>query len=670
MPALFRHPRLLVLLACALCTWVAPDRTAWAQGTPDQGALLKRASEQVEQDKGKPIGPSAVRPLTVNVQWQLWKQVVIDGKDGAQELVTLRQSLVSTGQRNHLSFTLGAIAWLKQADVSGEQAARASANLWMISPDMPHGYLAHAYWTLRHNTGAIGPLTESIFKGVPRLWTWPDMGTMWRYNFMGVLLLGLLLASAGFLLTQTIRHFGTLCFDASRLLPKTLTQTQTTLLLLALIILPGLVLGSVLLSALTLLTLLGVVQQVRERVVTLGLMGLLAALPLIEERMSHEATFHTSDAHVMFEAQYLTCDAACEARLDAMSAQRPKDSVLAYTQLLLALRKGQPQAQLQGWSEARVRAMPASIQPAAMNLYGASLAARMQHAEATKILKLAASMDATHAGPHLNLMRVAQAQGLDDDISVHIRRANELNLMGTTAFLALKRRDTNSMLWVDPLPFEVFMQHSVHVERVNTLPVISRLWPSLAGTSVPFAWSVYLGAGGFLVVLLSMGLVLKTKVSTPCPKCGLPRAPEDGARSGDHPYCSVCYRTYIDGVSLSPQERANSEDRIASRQATRRLLTRVLSVGLPGSGHVLMGQAVLGFVVSAVFSVGLLFILEPHGVWPASHALLEVDWFGTRALSWLCLLGALFVGLLGAWRGIASADVRTRKHPIVRGPHD
>ena len=78
--------------------------------------------------------------------------------------------------------------------------------------------------------------------------------------------------------------------------PSGFSSNQGVIVLLALIIVPGLLLQSPLLSALLLLMGFAIVQQPRERVVTAAIFGLLLALPMIERQLSDMLTWSTDRA--------------------------------------------------------------------------------------------------------------------------------------------------------------------------------------------------------------------------------------------------------------------------------------------------------------------------------------------------------------------------------------
>lgn len=666
---------LLVALAMIVVSLIAATPgELYAQD--DAVDTLERIVEQEEATLKTPVPASSIEPVTLRVHWRLWKRVISEGKPGTAELRAVRDDLASLGIINEPAMTLAAIEWLDRAhrdkDIPTAQAGKAWEALMILSPQMPHVPLARARFLFKHQPTELKGLSQSISQGLRRAISWYPTSQPLGLNLLIYGLLAAALAGTIFLLAQIVRYFSTLAYDAARLLPSGFSTNQTVIALLALIILPGLFLQSPLTSGLIMLTLLGLVQQWHERIVTVALLGLVALLPSLEGELNARISFMESEAGALFEAQYTSCDRACQDRLSAIveSSKGELEPLVTYTQLLNTYRSGKTDKVLTQVTPEEIAKWSKPLSGLGLNLYGASMVAQAKSAEAIEHLDRASALMPTSAAPSINKMRAHQMEQERDRALKALEVANTRALLETVDFLKNKQRDVNSFLWVEPAPLELFGQHHARAlaKAPPKLQIIGRFWPFMAGSKLPLSLALYLGLGGALLVLLTLPLSLRGALSTPCPRCGLARDPEDGAHSGDHPYCDACYKTFVTGATMEYHARVASEERINQRSGLARTTRRLLAFIAPGAGHATAGHAVVGFLISLVVSGALLWWMRPEGIWRGPQELLRRDWYGIGAL--LGILGG--AGLLAswwvAWRDIDVIFVRTRKHKSSTSP--
>lgn len=626
---------------------------------------------EFERDPGerKPLTASTVDPVSLGVHWRLYKRVLSEGKSGVDELQALRDGVTSVGTRNDASRAFAAIALVRQRHAEGTLSASAAADsleqVARLAPNLPHPHLARAWLLIKADPGRLGDIVRSMTTGWELAYRWPDTSIPQRFNLLVFALLAFAGASLLFLLAQLVRQFGVLSYDLVRLLPTGFSSNQAVILLLAAIIVPGLLLQSPLLSAVLLLAAFGVIQQPRERVVTGAIFALLLALPMIEEHLSDTLTWSTGTSRHLLQTQYAECDDACFEHLDAMRREsEAHDVVLDYTYWLQVYRRGQPGRIIDpeaGLALSEVESWPGAVKGHGLNLLAAAHIARDHPEDATELLARAEKLLPGDPSPSLNMLRAQQMIGDQEAARQALDRANDRDLEVTLEHLDLDRRDVNSFLRVSPLPAPLFWTRH---RRANDQQVdlVTRFWPYLAGTKVPLGWSQYMGGAGLLLLLLTLPLALRCHVSTPCPSCGLARAPEDGAKNGDHAYCMSCYRTFITGASMEYQARVASEEALSQRRQLQSLTRRGLSAIAPGSGHVSAGYAIGGFLLSFVLLFGVALLVRAGGIWRPPEDLIYVDWFGWSALGWALIAISFLIGFYVASRDIQPAPVKIRTH--------
>lgn len=660
------------LMSLLLFAWPATASAQDGIDDSDGAEIFERLDEQERSARRSPVPASSIEPVTVRVHWRLWKRVIEEGKDGKSELRAVREDLNSQGIINDPAMTMAAIQWLERRyedrQIKLPAAHKAWESLTDFSPQLPHAPLARARFLLRHDPSQLKALFSSLKVGAQRSVTWYPSSLPLKLNLTIYALLAVALAGVLYLLAQVVRNFSTLAHDVARFLPRGFSTNQAVIALLALILLPGLLLQSPLVSALILLTLLGVVQQWQERLVSLLLLAIVAALPMIERELDRELSFVGSDAEALFQAQYMACDKPCQLKVDAIvEAAGDKATPLErYTQQLLRYRAGRVGQSATLLAESNIEAWPAPFKGLAYNLQGATLVAQAKPQEAVEPLTQALKLLPTHPAPAINKMRAHQMESERDLAAAALEQANKRGLLETVAFLKSKQRDVNSFLWVLPASLQSFERYHqaklIADKQHEVLPVISRFWPFMAGKRVPLAWAQYLGLAGALLILITLPLSLRGDFSTPCPRCSLARDPEDGALSGDHHYCQACYKTFVTGSTMEYQARVQSEERINQRANLQRLTRRLLAFVAPGTGHASAGRALLGFGISLLVSMAIFWGLRPDGVWRGPQDLFGRDWYGLKFI-FVALGGvAALVSWWGAWRGIEPGAVRTRKH--------
>ncbi|MGM0558699.1 MAG: tetratricopeptide repeat protein [Myxococcota bacterium] len=612
-----------------------------------------------------PIAKSNVARVNLDVHWRLWKRVLSKNEAGVQEVKALRDDATSLGIPNLPDYATSVYALARTKADQGELAPEQASRLFEVSeelaPDLPYPSLAYSSYLIDHQIGRLPAIVGNYTEGIKKGWAWLDSRTSWELKFITLGLVALLGSLIFFLLGQMIRYFGIIAYDGARLLPKGFSSNQTVVLVLAVIVVPGLLLQSPFLSLVILLALLGVVQQINERIITVLLFGALAALPTIEAYTSNLITWPGSESQQLMHAQYLGCEKACSQELEATwLSEKTDDPMYTYTLALAEYRKGDEQSLERVIELLESRdTWPESMRTEALNLWGATLIAQADPAASLEKLERAHTKTNRSAAPVFNMMRAHQMLEDASSASSALDQAMALDIDRVRRHMRIDRRDINSSLMVGALSGPAFMQyHRGHPpEQVKALQPI---WQVVAGPNVPFAYTLYLGLGGILLTLLTLPLYLTNRPSTPCPKCGLARDPNDAEKTGDHRYCLPCYRTFVSGAKLDYDARVHNERVLGRRERFQDALRRILSILMPGTGHIEAGHGLGGFIISFLMLFGVLILLRPLGLWRPAYELFHQNWGGQMGIAVLLIsIGGVFA-LSAAARGVTPTEARSK----------
>jgi hypothetical protein len=608
-----------------------------------------------------PVPASSVDEVNLDVHWRLFKRVLSNGKTSTEELEALTHDAFSIGYRNLPEHATAVYSMTASQVASGELSVHDASQLYDVArkmaPDLPYPELAYSAHLVRNNLGRMPAIVGSYKRGVKKAFNWLDTRLAWELKLTGIALVAFLVALLFFLLSQLLRYFGIVAYDCARLLPRGFSSNQTVILIVALIIVPGLLLRSPLVSMLILLATLSLVQRVNERLVTLAIFAVLFFLPTLDQRMSDQVQWPGSHTQELLHAQYIHCDAKCVADMEVQWLESDdEDPILSYTMALAQYRLGSPQRLSNALEVLDGRDnWPAAMQASVENLHGATLVAQAKPDEAIKHLERAKQLAPTSPAAPFNLMRAYQMQNKGAPAEAALDEAISVNLEVVRAHLEMKRRDVNSFLLVEPLAAELFWQRHRN-QAGEHISVIAPAWSALSGPTVPLDKAPLVGIIGALIALLSLPLYLSGRASSPCPKCGLARDPSDAPNTGNHRYCLPCYHTFVSGASLDYNARVHNEHVLGRRERFQDVARRVLSVVMPGAGHSQAGHGLAGFVISLLTVFGIILLLRPMGLWRPPFELFSDNWGAQKTIAWVLISVGAFFALAAAARGISPTE--------------
>lgn len=603
---------------------------------------------------------STASPINIGVQWRLWKQVARDGQIGNSELQALTNNAMSLGIPSLPSYQAAVLAshragQYKFPDADLESLYEESIHL---ATHLPYPHFEIAALRLKSSITSIGRAFPPYLEGLKLTATWLDHRVNWKLKGAIALLLALGIGFLGFIFAQLLRYFGIAAYDGTRVLPRGFSSTQTVILLIALVLVPGLLFQSPLLSIVLLLFLVIPFQQLNERIISALFLAVLATLPQIDQEIGRLLTYPGSDTQRLLHANMEGCHEEC---LPWLENQAKKDPDVAGFILATHLFRTVPNAELSR-VEQLIENRPANTQLRGewLTLQGATEIARGQADEALQTLRSATEALPQSPTPYFNEMRALQILGQTDESYVVLDQALRRNMAVVSRRLQVTRTDRASYLMLPPVSHHTLW--NVHASTDEPLPsVIAPIWTVLAGPKVDRYWGLPMGAAGLLLLLLTLPLYLSRKVSTPCPKCALARDPTEAEDTNHHHYCLPCYQTFVEASQLDYHVRIHSEATLGRRDRLQSFLRRALSIVLPGTGHILAGHATRGFVTLMTAVLGALLLIWPQTLWRIPGELFQADWVGQAWIGWIALSIGVSVGLAGLVRGIEPTRIHRRR---------
>lgn len=634
---------------CLVCVFWGAD--AYAQHDASMNQML----EQIGAEKGKgfdktPVERSTSAEVNLNVHWKVWKRLYSAGKAGEEPLELLRADGRSIGKPNQMDYAM-AVAALAAGVDDYDEARKMFAGAQALAPQLPYPYLLEAAYVLDNQPTRLPHWVKPWWYGVRAGALWPDTSYAWMLKLFVFLLFGVSAGCLVFVLGQFLRNFSIVAYDFARLLPKGFSSNQAALVLIALIVVPGLVLKSPLVSMLVLLGLCTLVQRANERIVSLITFGLLASLPYADDALSRLATYPRSTAKEIVRAQWVECLDGCRENIEAMSQADPDDVYLRYTALLAAYRHGKPADLNRVIEEVGSTQWPAEIVGHAHNLAGAALVARAKPKEALELLQLARDEIRSSPAPAFNMMRAHQMLEDPDAAANSVQEAGARDIDVVAMFLDLDRRDVNSFLMVEALPLRVLSRyHWENPDPERRVKTIEPIWELVAGDAIEFEQTPLVGGGGLALVLI--GFMFGRRASTPCPRCGQARDPSESRRTGNHMFCVPCYSTFVTGATLDYDARIYNEKVLGRRESFQRVMRRFSGLAVPGLGHQMAGHAVSGFLITALMVACFALVTNPLGIVRAPQELVGTNWSGQIAIAWV------FIAICGfTLLGVATRDL-------------
>ena len=623
-------------------------------------------------ESGAPVASAALpeastSPLNLEVQWRLWNRAISEGQPGISELSSLRHDATSLGipsLPNHQLALLHTAHRGEELGLDAQEIRQLKREAHRLAPHLPYAQLDQARWEIVEAPETSYRAINAYRSGTALAYQWLDTRLGWSLKWSLLFLFAAGAAFLGFLLAQLLRYFGVAAYDGTRVLPRGFSSTQTVIVLMAAVLVPGLVLQSPLLSMLLLLVVVVPFQQLNERIVSCGFFALLALLPMVDEGLGDVIVYPGSDAQQLLHAHYHGCEDGCGEQL-AELLERRDDDLIRYISTVDTFRSADHEGmqELATWFDDHQVQENSPLVGYWLTLQGAVLISVGDSDRAVEVLGDAADQLPGKAAPWFNKMRALQILDEADSSRQAMEFAFALEADVVSRAMDSGRRDPNSFLIVPRVDAEHFWAFH-RAQDLSPPSLLGPVWTVVAGESFALRHAPPFGVAGILLALLTFPLFRARKISVPCPKCGLARDPVDAEKTGDHHYCLPCYKTFVSGAGMDYHARVLSETTLGRRNRLQRFLRRAFSVIAPGVGHILGGHAirgVLGFTALVAGILMLAFPQGPYGAWRIAHELFQFSWAGQSLVAWgLVSIGAI-IGLTGLIRGVESTRLRTSR---------
>lgn len=661
-----------MIFALALMAVFAPA-TVEADEEPSIEGMLQAMDRSDVPDATSALPEATTSPVNVEVQWRLWNRTVVEGRPGLDELDTLRYDASSIGVPSLPHHQLAVLHRAQRGEeygLSHDEIRRLKRAAHSLAPHLPYAQFELARWEVETSLSTSYRAISPYMNGVSTAYGWLDLRIGWALKWAMILFMAASIAFIGFVLAQLLRYFGIAAYDGTRVLPRGFSSTQTVILLVAIVLVPGLLMQSPLLSMILLLALVIPFQQINERIVSICFFALIAALPFADDNLGQFLTYPGSDAQNLLHAHYHGCDEACHDWLESL-AEDDEYGVARFVERTAAFRTAshEQMLELHDWFGEHEPERDSDLAANWLNLEGGVAIAVGESEEALDPLEEATRADPMAAAPWFNQMRAYQILDEEGPSQQALEAAFNRDLNATSQRLDYTRRDAHSFLMLDLVDSDLIWRH--HAPKADDAPsLLSPFWTLAAGERLELRWAPWIGFVGILLVLLTLPLYLRRTISAPCPKCGLARDPQEAEQTGDHHYCFPCYQTFVSGSALEYHARIHSEATLGRRDRLQSFLRRAFSLITPGVGHILGGHAIRGILAFLALTTGallLLYPLGPFGAWRGAFELFREHWAGQGLLAWILISIGASVGLTGLIRGVESTRVRPKSKTKDKG---
>lgn len=578
---------------------------AGTDATPSDGAAdggMQAAAPPgfppVSEDGTQVIRPPSGTFADLDVLWEKRRQH-LEQRDFAlaeADLESYRRLKEELGVKNA---TLPALALLREARQARQREDKEGAQKLLdaavaLAPDLGAARLARAAFWFSDSPFKIGRVFDEILVAVSATFSNPPTRLGILGNTALALWLGLLLAGAVWLLLMFLRRLTLLFHDFHHLFPHGVARAQTGLLLVLLLALPIIFRSGLMLWLLCWTAASFLYQERKERVLTLLVVLMFGASPLVMEWSFRALSSRTSTAVDLLRVQDDLPTAPALERLRSRLAESPEQPALLVGLAGHAKRNGDlPAARALLERVLAVRPDSEVVQ----NNLGNVLFLSGEMDRALELYRRAVQQRPNAIEPYLNMSRLyfrrldlnkgreahQQALRLDAEAA---RRLSEAAQSGranhVVADMTLPGDWVSSLLddGVPPGPIAA---------------AIEGLWRRVGGVGSvqTFPWL----ALGYLVLLLVLWpLSARLSLSRPCLRCGGAACRRCNAELRDDTYCGPCFHAFVKKEQVDAKARISKEIEIRQFRRRQTSLSRALSFVLPGAGQVLRDKPVRGYV--------------------------------------------------------------------------
>jgi tetratricopeptide (TPR) repeat protein len=468
-----------------------------------------------------------------------------------------------------------------------------------LAPALAEAHLCLVRAILADKPTAVQPAFAEVVAAVGAATRDPRLSRAATANALVVTFLGLLAAAAAFVVMLFFRHARLYAHDVHHVLPAGARRWQTGMLAAVLVFLPLLLHLGPLALAFTALLAVALYMSGVELVVSLLLLGVLAAVPYAAEAIGRVAAFGGPAVDVWL-LEHGEGAAPEIARLQKALDSSQGDFAIGFALAHKAKRDGDLTYAAKLYQKAIDSGSSSTGLAAAHNDLGNVLLLQGDAAGAQEHYQKAIELRESLAAPHFNLSRALGLHGgveALEKVQVEQSRANDLDHNAIHEFNGeqLQPNLKANKFVLDMGLDDDLLKPLLDAEERAAAPVGDELRTQLSfGLRDDAAWAVPAAVGLLAFALFSARR--KLKPSGRCERCGraVCKRCDPDARPSEQ-LCAQCVNVFIRRTGVETAERLRKERAVQAYHRQRRLLTRVLNV-LSGAGHVLLGYPLRGLV--------------------------------------------------------------------------
>lgn len=592
---------------------------ALSNGRGAPGALLApskaKASAATPPKSSGPARGEPNPPQRVATESELRTEIesrahYLRGGDVASADVELLQLIETRQQLGARNVVIASAALLREASRAFEagrldRAIDLAEKAAKISPDLvaAHCLRVKLYW--RQNWSQIDRITGAVGELLAAKLTRIGNFVVFASNCLAILGIALLGTIVGFTLIQLFKYLRYASHDLVRILPNWFGAGEGAMMIAILIASP-LVFGFGIAPSIVLA--LGAVfayQTARESRVSVYALALLGAAPGLIWLAAPLVTFHGSVTDALETAASEAFAVDAEQRLEVYAQSTGRNDTQG---AIVLARRSRMRGDLAGAELQYRRALAAEPQDSIARNNLGKTQYLLGHEEQAKLTFQQAARAGELAEPYLNLASLLLDAGDFDAANASIAKARLMNRELTEAYTRLDGNPpTAKKLFDAGLSEAPLWGRLLDVDAANRRNVSIEIWRIIGGATPVWGMPILV-----LVVLVLMRLLASTadrlKLSTACPKCGVP-----ASRDAPAQYCDQCQSIFLKGIAVEPILRLEKESEVRSYQRRRRWTERLLSP-IAGAGQIFADRPMDGAVLLFGFLLVLANLRWPDGL--------------------------------------------------------
>lgn len=548
--------------------------------------------------KGRPVVLTPdVNPVKMEIQWGLRRGA--NNEEGRDQILESQQKIARQLGIPNQPFRASSLLLEAEEALRKHQPQIAEKRLEQaraMAPDLPTVAFAQAEYRLRTSPFAVPQLLGDLTEGYQKSWSYLPARFATMTNLTVALLVGMALFALLVGLVVLLRHLDLLAADFSRVLPSGISARQRWILAFCVVVLPGLLVGSPILSLAVALVLLSAYMNWSERVAAALVLLCAASLPYVASFASAGAGFVGSEEHQLAEWGLAGCLDECQKTL---SQKNPSaDARVKHAELFLlatsTLRRGQ-RADFEGsigrYNEITYGgASSKDMLFAAFNNAGVAHASLGNFKEAQSALNKAIIARPRSWGARLNLSRVQDLQGSTDTAQATLKQAVQLGGERAAKYSQMEERYVSTYFHLEPLPVEGLFEAHLGRATKQKGAVRPAVWRRVAG-NVPLDSMPLMAGSALSLMMILLVLGRAANASARCPRCRGHMVKNGRGPHGEvQGQCRTCAECARGGPSMDYHSRVKHERAIDRRAAARVWGFRLGNLTFPGLGAAITGQ--------------------------------------------------------------------------------